>query len=188
MSPSNAQARRSQAGFSLLEVMIGAVLMPIVFMGVAAAVDSSEGVRSEIREASFGIHKLRTCLRRISDELRVSSVAAEDTNDNGILDGDEDWNGNGRLESDWSVAGNSITFNRLQFDGTYSLPITYRLVDDDMLVRDQMMPDGTTESAILARGVASFSAIAMGTKIVVSMSVTHEEKSRSSTITIIQRN
>ncbi len=188
MNPSKAQAHRSQAGFSLLEVMIGAVLMPIIFMGVAAAVHSSEGVREDIRDASFGVHKLRTCLRRIADELRVSSVLGEDTNDNGILDADEDWNGNGRLESDWSATGDSITFNRLQFDGTYSLPITYRLVDDEMLVRDQLMPDLTTESAILARGVSSFSAIATGTKLVVSMSVTSGETSRTSTITIIQRN
>jgi prepilin-type N-terminal cleavage/methylation domain-containing protein len=187
MNLTNARPHRSQSGFSMLEMLMAAVLMPLIFTGVMAAVDSSENVRDEIRDASFGIHKLRSCLRRIGDELRVSSVAAEDTNENGILDGDEDWNGNGRLESDWSVNGSSITFNRLQLDGTYSLPITYGLVGD-MLVRSQLQSDGTTESATLARGVASFSAIAMGTKIIVSMSVASGEESRSSTITIIQRN
>ena len=34
---------------------------------------------------------------------------------------------NGRLERDWDVSPQALTFNRLQPDATFALPVTYRL-------------------------------------------------------------
>lgn len=138
---------------TLIEVTILAALFPMLIFTAMNLVRSGQQLDQQVREKAVMMEKLRTTLRRIADELRTSSRTAEDLNADGILQSNEDRNGNGRLESDWLVGTNSISFNRMLPDGSFDLPITYR-IDGDDLVRDHHATIATTRTSVIARNVS----------------------------------
>ena len=145
------------AGFSLIEMMIFAAIMPIVILASLALVKSGQDADEQARVAAVMVHKLHTTLSRVSEDLRMSGRNGEDVNENGLFDADEDRNGNGRFEYDWDIGMTSVTFNRVLPDGTYSLPITYAYEDTD-LVRYQMLDADTEQElrVVVASNVSAF--------------------------------
>jgi prepilin-type N-terminal cleavage/methylation domain-containing protein len=171
-------------GFTLVEMVIVAAIVPIVLGAVFMIARNFSDIRSEAAEAVIVTEKLRTSLRKISDELRTSSKTAE---------AEEDLNGNGRLDADWALTPTSITFNRMLPDGTYSLPITYRLVNGNLERRWMSTATGPTHTTVIARSVASFSVTEASPQLTIAMVVSVTKpggkvETESSSITVVQRN
>ena len=174
-------------GSSLLEVMIGLVIIPLILGAGIMTLRSSSQLAGEVIESSTSTDKLREVMRRIGEELMCSSQTGEDLNKNGILDPGEDINGNARLEKDWTVSPTSVRFNRVLPDGKFSLPVTYSL-QNGRLVRSILLPGGTTQAVSVARRVLAFSVLATGSQMTVSMSIGSTDAPQSSAITVQQRN
>ncbi|MFQ5504150.1 MAG: type II secretion system protein J [Planctomycetota bacterium] len=155
MSPSRPHSR--EAGFSVIEILIYLALLPI--LAIATLSMTSVGRDAHVVGTThINIDSaVRATLRHIHDDLLVSGKAGEDTNGNNQLDQGEDGNGNGRLDGDWSLTPTSITFNRRLRDGTWSLPVSYTLVDGT--IERAVMTDATGKitRAVIVRGVSEFS-------------------------------
>ena len=156
-SATNVPAHRHPrtAGFTLIEAAIAVVLAVILLLAVGMTLNVGRNASVRTLTAFDLDQDLRQALDRISHDIRSASRLAEDTNANKVLDAGEDTNGNGQLDSDWNLTGTSLTFNRLLPDGTYSLPITYRLSGDRLervAVRDLA---GTQTTTILADNVTT---------------------------------
>ncbi len=183
----------SSAGFTLLELVITGSVLPILVFAALSLVQSGQNLETEVRGQAVIMEKLRNTTRRVADELRVSSRTGEDSNSNGVLDDGEDRNGNSRLESDWSVGASSVQFNRMQSDGTYSLPVTYRL-DGTTLMRDFEVTAGDMRTATIATGISAFSVTTPTDETVVialTAEITRaggEARSETASMTIHQRN
>ena len=141
-------------GFTVLEVMIVAALLPLAVLGSLSLVNSGQRAHETARNQSVTVHKLQVTLARIADELRTGGRLGEDRNDNGRLDVGEDRNGNGRFDTDWRLTSSSVRFNRVLANGTYSLPISYSL-EGDQLVRTELVDAsaGTVVRAAVASKV-----------------------------------
>ncbi|GAB4140184.1 MAG: hypothetical protein Fur0037_06650 [Planctomycetota bacterium] len=180
-------ATDSQRGYSMVELSIAMVIIPIILAAGIIALRMSSELGTTVVQGSASLQKLQSSLRRIGDELLCSGQLGEDLNDNMLLDPGEDTNNNARLERDWLVTANSIRFNRVQLDGTWSPPITYALLGDQ-LVRTWVTPAGDTVSTTVASSVIAFSVLATDRKINISLSVGDAAAPVSSSIAITQRN
>lgn len=174
-------------GSSLLEVVIGLVIIPLILGAGVMTLRSSSQLAGEVIESSTSTDKLRELMRRIGEELMCSSQTGEDLNKNGVLDPGEDINGNARLENDWAVSPASVRFNGVLPDGKFSLPVTYSL-QDGRLVRATLLPGGTTQTVSVARRVLAFSVLAAGSQLTVSLSIGTNDAPQSSSVTVQQRN
>lgn len=152
----------NERGFTLVEVLIAAVLFAVLLAGVSSAL-VSDTQASRVLLAHLGPEMRATnALDRITSDLRMAGEWGEDRNHDGAMQDGEDTNENGILDADWSlpdlaVNQPSITFNRridmtdetgtLVRSGIYSRPVTYRLVGTD-LVREwqRTLPDGATQT------------------------------------------
>lgn len=142
-------------GFTLVEMMIYIVLLPVLVFAILSVVGVIRNVPpAESRKIQLQ-RSVRSTLRRLHDELVSASKTGEDTNHNGQIDAGEDLNGNTRLEADWNIGSSSFTFNRRLRSGNWSLPITYKL-EDEQLIRSELLDTGKTLSAVLVRGVSTF--------------------------------
>ena len=185
--------RVGEAGFTLVEMAIVAAIVPVVLGAVFMIARNFSGIQGEAIDAITTTEKLRSSLRRISDELRTSSKNGEDVNGNAALDPGEDLNGNGRLEADWALTPTSVTFNRMLPDGTYSLPITYRVMNGNLERRWMRTATGPTQTTVIARSVASFSVTEAAPQLTIAMVVNTTKpggrvETESSSITVVQRN
>ena len=182
-----------QSGFTLIEMLIASAVVPIMLAAIYMTLTRISTLQDSAGGAITVTEKMRNSLRRIADELRTSSTAGEDANDNGVLDVGEDLNNNGRLESDWTTSSSSVTFNRMQPDGTFTLPITYRLRNGQLERVLTVTANGETRTAILCRSVDSFTVLSIAGKVTVSLSLSCTgrggvSKTLSSSITVVQRN
>jgi len=186
-------ATNSQAGMTLVEVVIVVLVTPILLGAAFMAMRGSSNAHEQASSMAVVTEKLRTTLRRVSDELRLSSVDAEDVNTNSALDAGEDLNNNGRLESDWAISTSSVTFNRMLPNGTYSLPITYRL-NGTNLEREWMTDaSGTRMTSVIATSVTSFTVLMAASKITIGITVSVNRPggvvdTESSSVSVLQRN
>ncbi|HLQ36410.1 MAG TPA: type II secretion system protein [Planctomycetota bacterium] len=178
--------RARERGFSLVEVAIAVLLVPLVLGIGFLSLQRSGKISASVVESTTSMDKLRRCLRQIGDELLSSSQTGEDSNGNGVLDAGEDTNGNARLEKDWLVSAKSITFNRVRPNGTWSLPITYKL-QSGQLMRSELLSTGKTETVSVAGQVLAFAVLVSGRQVTVSLSV-GTDNPQSSSITVMQRN
>jgi hypothetical protein len=143
------------AGFTFIEMMIYVVLLPVLVLAILSVVGVVRDVPpSESRKIQLQ-RSVRSTLRRLHDELVSASKVGEDTNKNSQIDAGEDLNGNTRLEADWSISEESLTFNRRLRTGFWSLPITYKLENGE-LIRSELLDTGKKLSAVLVRGVSTF--------------------------------
>lgn len=184
---------RRESGFTLVEMLIATAVIPIIFAAIYMTMTKVSSLQESAGGAITVTEKMRNALRRIADELRTSSSEGEDSNDNDVLDAGEDLNSNGRLESDWNISASSLTFNRMQPDGTYTLPITYQVKDKQLERILTIDTSGKTQTAILCRSVESFTVLAVSNKITISLMLSYPKKgglteSLSSSITVLQRN
>jgi hypothetical protein len=166
-------------------------LVPILAMAGFSLVESGTDARA-VGSARMKLGSTtRTCLRRIHDELLSASKTAEDKNGNKVLDTGEDTNGNGRLDSDWAI-GSSLKFNRRTVNSTWSPPVSYVLLDGN-LIRSETKLDGKTIKASIASGVTGFSVTENDGELTVSISVRTSARrgrslTRSGTIKVRLRN
>jgi len=147
--------RRSARGLTLVEVVVATSIAVSLLVAALSLTDSTGTAASAAHvRASIFIRASRAS-ERLVRELQTSSLVGEDVNKNGTLDGNEDTNANGRLDADWSLSDETsageITFNRVRRDWTWTGPISYRLVDGN-LVRSE---DGVEE--VVCRDVDEFS-------------------------------
>ncbi len=182
-----------QSGFTLVEMLIVTAVVPILFAAIYMTMSNVSNLQESAGGAITVTEKMRNALRRIADELRTSSESGEDSNGNGVLDSGEDLNSNGRLDADWKISGTSVTFNRMQPDGTFTLPITYQLNNGQLERVLTTNTSGKTQTAILCRAVQSFSILSASNKITVSLALTYDKRGNkqetlSSSVTILQRN
>ena len=182
-----------QSGFTLIEMLIASAVVPIMLAAIYMTLSRVSTLQESAGGAITVTEKMRNSLRRIADELRTSSTTGEDTNENSVLDVGEDLNNNGRLEADWSTSDSSVTFNRMQPDGTFTLPITYRVRGEQLERVLTVGASGETRTAILCRSVESFTVLSIAGKITVSLSLSFSgrggmSKTLSSSITVVQRN
>lgn len=183
----------TQAGVTLVELMIVLLVTPVLLGAAFMAMRNSSSAQQHASSMYSVTEKLRKTLRRVSDELRLSSEDAEDLNGNSTLDSGEDLNGNGRLDSDWVISTSSVTFNRMLPDGTYSLPITYRL-NGTNLEREWMTDaSGNKMTTVIATSVTSFTLLQSSSKITIGMTVTFNRSggvvdTESSSVSVLQRN
>lgn len=184
---------QSQSGFTLIEMLIAAAIVPIMFAAIYMTMSRISSLQESAGGTITATEKMRNALRRIADELRTSSTKGEDANDNGVLDVGEDLNGNGRLEADWGTSASSVTFNRMQPNGTFTLPISYRVRGKQLERTLTIDPSGRTQTAILCRSVESFTVLSVSNKITVSLMLSFPKRggateTLSSSITVLQRN
>lgn len=182
-----------QTGFTLIEMLIASAVVPIMLAAIYMTLSRISTLQEGAGGAITVTEKMRNSLRRIADELRTSSTTGEDTNDNGVLDAGEDLNGNGRLEADWGTSETSVTFNRMQPNGTFTLPITYRVRGEQLERVYTVDTSGRTQTAILCRSVESFTVLSVSGKVTVSLLLSYSgrggaSKTLSSSITVVQRN
>lgn len=181
------------SGMSLIEVVIVAAVFPVLVYAALSLVQSGQNLDRTVREKAVMMDKLRVTMRRMADELRASSRTAEDRNGNGTLDAGEDTNGNGRFEDDWLVSTNSIRFNRLNANGTYDLPVTYRLEGTDLL-RDYFTSPTDMHTVSVASNIAAFTVtLPSDETVTIAMTVQVAQPggavdTESTTMTIQQRN
>ncbi|MEE2887765.1 MAG: prepilin-type N-terminal cleavage/methylation domain-containing protein [Planctomycetota bacterium] len=184
---------RSQSGFTLIEMLIASAVIPIIFAAIYMMMARISTLQESAGGAITATEKMRNSLRRIADELRTSSTDGEDVNGNGVLDTGEDLNNNGRLEADWATTTSSVTFNRMQPNGTFTLPISYRVRGKQLERVLTIGSNGETRTAILCRSVESFTILSVSNKITVSLMLSYPKRggvteTLSSSITVMQRN
>ena len=147
---------RAQAGMTMVEMVVGALLATILFAAVAATLQSGRDTSTNANAEIDVNERMANVLRDIAEDLRTASRKGEDTNDNGVLDAGEDANGNGRLEDDWAVTATSITFNRVLATRQCSLPITYRRNGSAVERLEPVSPGGAMRGTVIARNVTAF--------------------------------
>ena len=148
--------RTLSAGFTLVELTVMLAVMAAVIYAVNMTLLTGHRASEQTTTTMNITDGLRHSVRRISEELRGASRSAEDANGNGMLDSGEDTNGNGRLDADWQVSATSVTFNRAVADGTFSLPITYRLTGNVLERVATLDTSGKTGVTVVARSVKRF--------------------------------
>jgi len=177
-----------QAGFTLLESLIGTVLLATIVYVLASTFATAQKSSTSTRSGLSTTETLRATLARITVDLRSASRVAEDSNSNGTLDDGEDSNGNGRLDADWNLQASSIMFNRMMADGTYSPPVCYFLSGDE-LRRSVMLTSGRTIQVPIARSVTNFSVSESGTNVTIAMTITRPGGvAETQTVTVAPRN
>jgi type II secretory pathway component PulJ len=185
-------AQDAEAGFTLLEISISMVLLVTILYVINTTLFTGNKASSSTSVLMDFSDKLRITASRISDDVRAASRDAEDTDHDGALTQGEDTNNNGRLDSDWSVTGNSIRFNRLMADGTYSLPITYRLNGTHLERVTMTKPDGTEVVTTLTTDVTNFTVSEMLPRVTFQMTISKRLDgrlvSRSNSFTVTPRN
>ncbi len=186
------QAARMR-GFTLVEVSTVVAILGFVFLILGMTLQTGQRAAKQTNRDMDVTQDIRRTLRRMLEDIRTASRTAEDTNGNGIMDDGEDENLNGRFEADWTVAPDNLTFNRLVPDGTYSLPITYKLKGAE-LVRDAMVnTTGAMASAVIVRSVTMFQVQEVGLKVTITLEI-HKRAADGSetreqrTVTVVPRN
>ena len=149
-------------GFTLLEVSISALLFAIM-LGSATQAMLVDKSTQKVLIAEMGPERdARQALRKLTAELRMAGLLAEDVNGNGTLEAAEDVNENGVLDSDWNLGDGAknqanLVFNRrvemrtsreaVTPSTVYSRKIIYRC-ENNKLVREAISTDfgnGATE-------------------------------------------
>lgn len=160
-------------GFTLLELMVSMLVLVGVLSAVYGTLTSSHRTYERVNANMELGDGVRGLVWRLNEDLMSLSRRGEDINGNGVMDTGEDVNSNGRFDADWSVAASEITFNKLLGDGTYSLPVTYRLVGETV-ERVEVIPDGggfVTRSRVLEKSATSFVVTEVGNKIQISVAL-----------------
>jgi len=180
------------AGFTLLEISISMVLLITILYVINTTLFAGKKASNTTSAVMDFSDKLRIVASRISDDLRAAGRDGEDTDQDGVLSQGEDKNNNGRLDSDWAVTANSITFNRLMADGTYSLPITYRLNNGRLERVTMTKADGTEIVSTVTSGVTNFTVSETLPRVTFQMTISKRVDgrlvSRSNSFTVIPRN
>jgi len=177
------------AGFTIVEMVIGAAIF-VVFFGVAVAGVIGDQRAERVLTAQLGPEmRARQALERLSAELRMAGVRGEDRNDNGVLDDGEDVNANGRLDADWDLDDGvvdqpELTFNRridlpagdgAAASGVYSSPVRYFL-EGGSLIRVWSRTDPDTKETqelrhVVAQGISGLRFSRKGALVSVSLDV-----------------
>ena len=184
---------RGERGFTLIELLVGSVILSAVLAGIGMTLLTGRQASEQTESIISLDDKMRSILRRISEELRSASRTAEDTNANLVLDAGEDINANGRLDSDWAFSANSVTFNRLLADNTYSLPITFRLngnILEYVKLTDAAGPPIVTP---MARSVTAFTVVQNTSMLTITLSLSAQRRggaalTRTESINVTPRN
>jgi prepilin-type N-terminal cleavage/methylation domain-containing protein len=151
MNPTgNPSARAEERGFSLIEVLIGSVILLAILGGLGTTLITGRNASQQTSALISIDDKLRTILRRVSEEVRSASRTAADNN--------------------WNVGANSLTFNRALPDGTYSPPITYRL-NGDLLEYVTTGDLGVQIVTPLATSVDTFTVVENNTLVTITLGV-----------------
>ncbi|MFQ5505304.1 MAG: type II secretion system protein J [Planctomycetota bacterium] len=181
-----------QAGFSLMELLLYVAMFPVLAIAAISVVDVGGSARSVGSTKIQLDRSVRVCLRRLHDEILAGSKVAEDANGNKLLDSGEDLNNNGRLDADWAVGPSSITFNRRLRNSTFSLPITYRLLNGELERSVMLNPGGTTIRTVIAKNVNQFTLTESTGEVVVNLALQKTSKGRtlseSGSVRILIRN
>ena len=151
MSPAaNRSARAEERGFSLIEVLIGSVILLAILGGLGTTLITGRNASQQTSALISIDDKLRTVLRRVSEEVRSASRTAPGTN--------------------WAVGANSLTFNRTLPDGTFSPPITFRL-NGDLLEYITTADLGAQIVTPLATSVDTFTVVENNTLLTITLGV-----------------
>ncbi|MEE9127408.1 MAG: prepilin-type N-terminal cleavage/methylation domain-containing protein [Planctomycetota bacterium] len=181
------------AGFTLIEVLVASVIMLAILAGIGTTLLTGRQATQQTTTIISLDDTMRTVLRRISEELRSASRSAEDTNGNTALDPGEDTNANLRFENDWSLSANAVTFNRLRSDGTFSLPITYRLNGSTLEYVKMTTAAGAQIVTPIASSVTSFTVVEATSMITITLAISAPSGggatlSRTESINVTPRN
>jgi hypothetical protein len=159
--------------------MIAATLLSTMLFVAITSIQSTRSASTTVARGMDASRTLRSTMRRLTEELRSSSRAGEDTNGNAALDPGEDTNSNGRLDSDWAVTPTSITFNRYLPDNRFSGPVTYRF-DGSILERVFLSSNGNYIAAEITSLVTAFSITDTDGRVSISMTVTKTDPNGNS--------
>ena len=189
----NARRLRDHGGFTFVEVIVSLALATVLLLLFGLILTRGRQATTETTKMLDVDAELRTVLARISEEVRCASRTAEDANGNKILDTGEDRNANGRLEGDWNAAAAALTFNRLQPDGNFSLPITYRVTSGRLQRVTMLTAAGQTTTTVVATGVVSFTVADSAGKVTIGIGIRRTSESgrtinRQGSITVGPRN
>ena len=187
-----AQAARMR-GFTLPEVITVVAILGFLFLALGMTLQTSQRAAKQTDRDMDVTEDIRRVLRRMLEDIRTASRTGEDTNNNDVMDDGEDENGNGRLEDDWMLAVDKLTFNRLIPDGTFSLPITYKLNGEDLVREAMVNVGGAKASGVIVRRVTTFKVEEVGLKVRITLEIrkraaggaeTREQRS----VTVVPRN
>ncbi len=186
------QAARMR-GFTLAEVTTVMAILGFVFLILGMTLQTGQQAAKQTNRDMDVTQDIRRTLRRMLEDIRTASRTGEDTNNNMVLDVGEDENGNGRLEDDWMLAVDKLTFNRLIPDGTFSLPITYKLNGEDLVREDLVNVGGAKASAVIVRWVKEFQVQEVGLKVTIRLEIRKRsadgsETREQRTVTVVPRN
>jgi len=185
----SAPRRARSAGFTIVEMIIGASIFVVIF-GAAVVALIGDRRAERVLTAQLGPEmRARQAIERLSSELRMAGVRGEDRNDNGELDEGEDVNANGRLDADWSLPDGAVdqpelTFNRridlpagdgAPASGVYSSPVRYFL-EGESLIRVWTRTDPDTKEAeelrhVVAQGITGLRFSRQGALVSVALDV-----------------
>lgn len=187
-----AQAARMR-GFTLPEVITVVAILGFLFLVLGMTLQTGQRATKQTDRDMDVTEDIRRVLRRMLEDLRTASRTGEDTNNNSVMDDGEDENGNGRLEADWNVTLDNLTFNRLLPDGTFSLPITYKLNGEDLVREAMVNVGGAKASAVIVRRVTMFKVEEVGLKMRITLEIRKpgaggSETREQRTVTVVPRN
>ena len=151
---------RKHHGFTVLELSISAAIFSVL-LGAATGAMITDKSTQRVLLAEMGPEtRARSAIRKLSAELRMAGLNAEDLNGNGELDAGEDINDNGELDADWNLDDDAVNQDNLIFNRrveirysdedvapstVYSRKVTYRVVNN-RLIRQAVSTDFATNT------------------------------------------
>lgn len=147
-------------GFTVLEMGISAGIFAVLLGATTSAVMVDKSTQRVLIAEMGPERDSRQALHKLTAELRMAGLYAEDTNGNGELDDGEDLNENDELDADWNLEDGaqnqtSLVFNRrveIRFSDddvkpstVYSRKIVYRC-ENNRLIRETISTDFTNGS------------------------------------------